>query len=131
MPAAEKLTLSKKERICSKKLINELFTGNGHSMTAFPLRVVYMKHNIASSGPQSEMLVSVPKRYFKHAVDRNRIKRQVRESFRRNKHTITDALNADTEAVAMAFVWLSNQHMATAEVENRMVRLMTRISESL
>ncbi len=131
MPAAEKLTLSKKERICSKKLINELFTGNGRSMTAFPLRVVYMKRTIDSGQPQAEMLVSVPKRYFKHAVDRNRIKRQVREAFRRNKHTVTAPLNTPTEAVAMAFVWLSNEHMATTEVENRMVSLLTRISERL
>lgn len=131
MSAAERFTLSKEERICSKKLINELFTGNGRSMTAFPLRVVFMKRTIVDDQPRAAMLVSVPKRYFKHAVDRNRVKRQVREAFRRNKSIITQNLTEDHDAVAMAFVWLTNEKYPSSEVENRMVRLLTRISECL
>ena len=131
MSAAERFTLSKEERICSKKLINELFTGNGRSMTAFPLRVVFMKRTIIDDQPRAAMLVSVPKRYFKHAVDRNRVKRQVREAFRRNKSIITQNLPDDHEAVAMAFVWLTDEKFPSSEVENRMVRLLTRISECL
>lgn len=131
MSAAERFTLSKEERICSKKLINELFTGNGRSMTAFPLRVVFMKRTIVDDQPRAAMLVSVPKRYFKHAVDRNRVKRQVREAFRRNKSIITQNLTDDHDAVAMAFVWLTNEKNPSSEVENRMVRLLTRISECL
>lgn len=131
MSAAERFTLSKEERICSKKLINELFTGNGRSMTVFPLRVVFMKRTIVNDQPRAAMLVSVPKRYFKHAVDRNRVKRQVREAFRRNKSIITQNLTDDHEAVAMAFVWLTDEKFPSSEVENRMVRLLTRISESL
>lgn len=131
MSAAERFTLSKEERICSKKLINELFTGNGRSMTAFPLRVVFMKRTIVDDQPRAAMLVSVPKRYFKHAVDRNRVKRQVREAFRRNKSIITQNLTEDHEAVAMAFVWLTDEKFSSSEVENRMVRLLTRISECL
>lgn len=131
MSAAERFTLSKEERICSKKLINELFTGNGRSMTAFPLRVVFMKRTIVDDQPRAAMLVSVPKRYFKHAVDRNRVKRQVREAFRRNKSIITQNLTDDHEAVAMAFVWLTDEKFPSSEVENRIVRLLTRISECL
>lgn len=131
MSAAERFTLSKEERICSKKLINELFTGNGRSMTAFPLRVVFMKRTIVDDQPRAAMLVSVPKRYFKHAVDRNRVKRQVREAFRRNKSIITQNLTDDHKAVAMAFVWLTDEKFPSSEVENRMVRLLTRISECL
>lgn len=131
MSAAERFTLSKEERICSKKLINELFTGNGRSMTAFPLRVVFMKRTIVDDQPRAAMLVSVPKRYFKHAVDRNRVKRQVREAFRRNKSIINQNLTDDHEAVAMAFVWLTDEKFPSSEVENRMVRLLTRISECL
>ena len=131
MSAAERFTLSKEERIYSKKLINELFTGNGRSMTAFPLRVVFMKRTIVDDQPRAVMLVSVPKRYFKHAVDRNRVKRQVREAFRRNKSIITQNLTDDHDAVAMAFVWLTDKKFPSSEVENRMVRLLTRISECL
>ena len=131
MSAAERFTLSKEERICSKKLINELFTGNGRSMTAFPLRAVFMKRTVGDDQPRAAMLVSVPKRYFKHAVDRNRVKRQVRETFRRHKSIIIHNLTDDHEAVAIAFVWLTNEKYPSSEVENRMVRLLTRISECL
>ena len=59
------------------------------------------------------------------------MKRQVREAFRRNKSIITQNLTDDHEAVAMAFVWLTNEKYPSSEVENRMVRLLTRISECL
>lgn len=91
---------------------------------------VYEAHHVDDQ-PRAAMLVSVPKRYFKHAVDRNRVKRQVREAFRRNKSIITQNLTDDHEAVAMAFVWLTDEKFPSSEVENRMVRLLTRISECL
>ena len=131
MSAAYTFALSKQERICSKKLIDELFTGNGRSMTAFPLRAVFMRRQRTAGESQTAMLVSVPKRYFKRAVKRNRVKRQVREAFRRHKSILASSLQADGDAVAVAFVWLSDTLLTTAEVERRMVRLMTRISESL
>ena len=77
------------------------------------------------------MLVSVPKRYFKRAVKRNRVKRQVRESFRHNKHLLDDKLQAGHYAVAIAFVWLTDSQYSTAEVEHRVVQLLTRINERL
>ena len=131
--AAEANTLGKEERICSKKLIEKLFKGGrSKSMVAYPLRVVYaQKADDEGENIPAQMLVSVSKRHFKHAVDRNRVKRQVREAFRRNKSIITQNLTDDHEAVAMAFVWLTNEKYPSSEVENRMVRLLTRISECL
>ena len=132
MSAADTFTLSKQERICSKKLIEELFTGTGsRSLTAFPIRAVFLKRQQTTNQPQAAMLVSVPKRYFKHAVKRNRVKRQIREAFRRNKSILTSHLHNEGDAVAVAFVWLTDKLYPTAEVESRMVQLMTRISERL
>lgn len=131
MSAAEQFTLSKQERICSKRLIDQLFSGNGQTMTAFPIRVVFMKRQLAPGEPQAAMLVSVPKRFFKRAVKRNKIKRQLREAYRRNKSILTRTLQHDDEGVAVAFIWLADRLFTTEEVENRMVRLMTRISECL
>jgi len=79
-----KKTFSKAEKLKSKKLIEALFQ-EGKSISAYPLRLVYLKtefeDNIAAKTG-----VSVNKRNFKHAVDRNRIKRLMREAFRLNKH---------------------------------------------
>lgn len=132
MYAADAFTLSKQERIRSKKLINELFTGTGsRSMTAFPIRVVFLKREHIMNEPKAAMLVSVPKRYFKHAVDRNKVKRQIREAFRRNKPILTDHLQTEGDTIAVAFIWLAACIYPTAEVENRIVQLMKRISERL
>lgn len=130
-------TLPKSERLHSKKLIDELFAG-GHSksMSAFPLRVVYMREaprhdtvahhdepqDNAGNNP-SQMLISVPKRCFRRANKRNLVKRQVREAYRKNKHII-DGLNT-----AMAFVWLDGKLYPTEEVEKRVVSLLTRMAE--
>ena len=130
MSAAERFTLSKEERICSKKLINELFTGNGRSMTAFPLRVVFMKRTIVDDQPRAAMLVSVPKRYFKHAVDRNRAKRQLREAYRLQKHQLVEALPND-KTLHIAFIWLSDRPVPSHIVSARMEVALRRIRENI
>ena len=107
-------------------------------MTAAPLRMVYMADTrqadplpAKAHQPMAQMMVSVPKRYFKRAVKRNRVKRQVRESFRRNRHLLDDKLQAGHHAVAIAFVWLTDSLYSTAEVEHRVTQLLTRINERL
>ncbi|MDY3945588.1 MAG: ribonuclease P protein component, partial [Prevotella sp.] len=85
--------LPKSERINSKKLIDRLFKGGGaKSMSAFPLRVVFMTEDGDAHEPFAQMMVSVPKRFFKRAVKRNLVKRLVREAYRRNKQVLIDTL---------------------------------------
>ena len=89
MPQPGAKTFCKEERLCRKALIEKLFHKEGsRSMAAFPLRLVYMKSPAGEDGPAAQMLVSVPKRCFKRAVKRNRVKRQVREAYRKNKHIL-------------------------------------------
>lgn len=78
--------LPKEERLCSKKLIEELFR-KGSSFNLYPLRFVLVKH----TQPQSlspQVLISVSKKSFKKAVDRNRLKRQLREAYRLHKQML-------------------------------------------
>lgn len=85
LPEKEKISYSfpREERLRSKKLITELFS-KGSSFNLYPLRFVYVKHpQLETTAPQ--ILVSVSKKYFKKAVDRNRLKRQMREAYRLNK----------------------------------------------
>ena len=79
-------TFPKAERLCSKKLIGQLFA-RGSAFNLYPLRFVVLKAETPLVAfPQ--VLISVSKKYFKHAVDRNRLKRQIREAYRLNKHQL-------------------------------------------
>lgn len=79
-------TFSKEERLCSKRLIALLFS-KGSSFNVYPLRFVY--HTPPDMPPGlPQVLISVSKRYFKRATDRNRLKRQIREAYRLNKQAL-------------------------------------------
>ena len=123
--------LKKRERMVSLKLIDTLFGGGcSQSLAAFPLRAVYIKKERAQGEAPVQMLVSVPKKRFKHAVDRNRVKRQVREAFRQHKELLYEAL-AENEQLLLAFIWLSDAHRSSRDVESRVVGLMQRVAEKL
>ena len=126
------LTLTKEERICSKKLIEALFAGNGsRSMTSYPIRAVFLEQKSAEGEPPVQLLVSVPKRCFKRAVKRNRVKRQIREAFRRNKHVLADTVTGSGRSVAVALIWMSADLSATHLVETKVKDLLVRIKERL
>lgn len=121
----------KKERIVSQKLIEELFGGGkSHSLAAFPLRVVYMQQERQDRQEPVEVLISVPKKRLHHAVDRNRAKRQIREAYRLQKQLLTEKM-AQGQTVDIAFVWLSDQLLPSAEVNGRMKNLLERIAKRI
>ena len=138
---AGRSSFPKQERMVSRQLIETLFGANhtrhellpgeargSHSMAVFPLRVVYMTRERGEDGVPVQLLISVPKKHFKHAVDRNRVKRQIRESYRRHKELLTNSL-PDTQQLLIACVWLSDQHEPSSAVERKLVLLMQRIGE--
>ena len=126
-------TLDKSERLCSKKLIERLFGGGHKSFPAFPLRVVYMPLAPEENTADASILISVPKKRFKHAVKRNQVKRQVREAYRHNKHILLDALKAQETPTSMilAFIWLDNKIHSTEEVAYKVKKLLMHIAEEM
>ena len=115
----------------SLRLIDELF-GGGHSrsVAAFPLRAVFMQRPRGAHDEPLQMLISVPKKYFHHAVDRNRVKRQVREAWRLHKSLLAEALASDKQLL-IAFVWTSDTLLPTSAVAERVANLTRRITEKL
>lgn len=112
--------LSKNERICEYHLIEQIFSRKeGGSLSHFPLRLIYYP-----SADGNKILISVPKRHFKRAVDRNRIKRQVREAYRKNKSLIANC------SFAIAFIWTAGKMLDTMEVEAKVVNLLTSLNKS-
>ena len=85
-----KYRLRKHERISKKKMINTLFEGGSKSFCIYPIRMVYTL--IDNSDSPVSILITVPKRKMKNAVDRNRIKRQVREAYRQKKKDLIEVI---------------------------------------
>lgn len=132
MEHIHQFSLTKKERLCSKRLIDCLFDGKGKSFSNFPIRVVFKSVPRDTSIAQVSVLISVSKRRFKHAVNRNRVKRQIREAYRKNKHTLTEVMQCHTEEnLLVGFLWLSDQLHKSNEVENKLQHLLLRISEQI
>ena len=129
----KKYTLNKSERLDSKKLIERLSAGGNKSFPAFPLRVVYMPLTPEENVADASILISVPKKRFKHAVKRNRVKRQVREAYRHNKHILLKALKAkeSPNKMILAFIWLDNKLYSTEQVEYKVKKLLTHIAENI
>ena len=95
---------SKKEKLKSKKLITLLFN-EGKSINSYPVKLIYLPTTL-STNVQVQTMVTVPKRNFKSAVKRNRIKRYLRESYRLNKAVVLD--NSD-QSFAFLFLYLGKK----------------------
>jgi len=82
-----KATFKKAERLSGEKLIKELFE-RGSSFNLYPFRVSFLPHP-KQDHPFNQILVTVSRHNFKRAVDRNAIKRRIREGYRLHKHELT------------------------------------------
>lgn len=122
-------TLRKAERLHSKIQIGKIFEGGSQSFSIFPIRVVY--RFIEQAEAPVSLLLSVSKRRFKRAVHRNRVKRQLREAYRKNKHTLCQAVAEREKQLAVAFIYLSDKHIASSELETKVKTALARISEQL
>ena len=119
----------KAEHLCLRNDIDALFSAGAKVLTAYPLRVVYreVKHK---EGPKVKVLLSVPKRKLRHAVDRNRANRQLREAYRLNKPTLLETLG-DKQGLHLAFMWLSDKPVDSKVIEKKVINLLHRIGEQL
>jgi len=116
---------SKKEKLKSKKLIEELFA-EGKVVSVFPLRLVYIKSSL-KEGINLKTSVSVSKRNFKNAVDRNKIKRLMREAYRLNKASY---FNNITTQYAFMILYIGKEKPTYVQVETKMKLLFEKFLDS-
>lgn len=107
----------KNEKLKSKKTIDLLFT-KGKSVSKFPLRLVYTP--ITDTDEKLKFGVSVSKKHFKHAVDRNYFKRVLRECYRLNKHLIHDNLD---QSYAIMFFYQTKERLSYQEINEKTIQL--------
>ena len=113
-------TYSKQEKLKKKKLIELLFQ-EGQSIKAFPVRLIYLPH--AHNGPgHFQTGVSVSKKKFKSAVDRNRIKRLLREAYRLEKGELTE--NPDTKKHLFMFIYFGDKEVSLESLRKSLRRTL-------
>ena len=110
-------TYPKNEKLKSTKTIDLLFS-EGKSVSKFPLRLVYIP--VLDSEEKLKFGVSVSKKHFKKAVDRNYFKRVLRECYRLNKHLIHDHLD---QPYAIMFFYQTKERLTYREINEKTIQL--------
>lgn len=121
-----KFTLGKAERLKSKKLIERLFE-EGSSLKVYPFKLIYLKTPHRSEFPV-QATFSVPKRRFKKAVDRNRIKRLLREAYRLEKQIVYEGING---SFVFMITFIGKEEPAFVDVKKNMRKLLNVFVEEL
>ncbi|PTB94065.1 ribonuclease P protein component [Marivirga lumbricoides] len=118
----------KEERLSSKKIIKELFN-KGSSFYLFPFKVLYLKNSFVTSEnlKPHQILVTVPKKKFKKAADRNPIKRRVRESYRLQKHLISpDQLHT---SLWIAYIYTTDKALPFSLIQEKLKMTLERLEK--
>lgn len=121
-----KYTFNKKEKLKSQKLIEQLFA-EGQSVAVYPLRLVYLQTHF-DEPVKIKAGVSVSKRHFKKAVDRNRIKRLMKEAFRLNKTAI---FNNISNQYAFMILYIGNDGTDFDSVNTKMKALLQKFTDKV
>ncbi len=111
-------TYPKAEKLKSKTTIDSLFS-IGKSVSKYPLRLVYVPINLENE-EKIKFGVSVSKKYFKNAVDRNYFKRVLRETYRLNKHLLLENLD---QPYAIMFFYQTKERLTYQEIESKTIQL--------
>jgi len=123
-------TFKKKERLTQNLLIDKLFNESS-SFNLSPFKVFYLRHPHPDDF-DARILIAASRKKFKRAVDRNRIKRLVREAYRLNKQPLLDQLHAASVKMYIAFVFIGNSaEIEFAEVEKKVKLCLDKIVQML
>lgn len=116
----------KAEKLKSKKIIDLLFS-EGKSVTKYPLRLIFVKHDFEEDVPL-KMGVSVSKKYFKKAVDRNYFKRLLRDCYRLNKQVLTEKLS---DKYCCMFFYQTNEKLSYEEINQKTIQLFEKFLKTI
>lgn len=119
-------TFSKQERLCGSKRIDRLFSEGNRQISVFPVRLVWL---LTDDIEGVQILISAPKRNFHHAVDRNRIKRQIREFYRTSSAALKKTVAASNKGLVLAFLFNDTRNWETCKLMPRLQSAMDKLME--
>jgi ribonuclease P protein component len=118
-------SLKKREILRSKKSIKELFN-SGSSFFLYPFKVQYLPD---FNSPNNQVLFSVSKRNFRNAVDRNLLRRRMREAYRLNKSLLL-ADEKEAFSISIALIYISKFKLPYTEIENKLKQVLVRLNKT-
>ncbi len=123
-----KNTFPKAEHLCGKTAIDRLYA-EGNAFLSYPVRVVF--RTSGKGDVPARCLINAPKKKFKRATDRNRIKRQIREAYRKNKHELYRLLNEKDYQLHVSITYIGDKIETTAFVEKKTKGALVKLIEKL
>ncbi|MES2107097.1 MAG: ribonuclease P protein component [Bacteroidota bacterium] len=123
-------TFTKEERLCNKKLIEQLYH-NGSSFLCYPFKASWLLVDAPMQFP-AQILFSVAKKRYKRAVDRNLLKRRMREAYRLNKQTnLYNLLNSSNKQIVLSVGFIGKEIAEYDFIEKKMLKLLTQLSAEI
>jgi ribonuclease P protein component len=123
-------TFKKEERLCNKRLIDKLFH-SGSSFLCYPFKASWLYHTEPQQYP-AQILFSVSKKRYKYAVDRNLIKRCMRESYRLHKQqSLYNLLQTSGKTIVLSVGYIGKEIAPYAVVEKKMLKMLTQLADQL
>ena len=121
-------SFSKKERLKNKIEIESLFS-EGNRFFEYPFNVIWKLDS--NSDSNLKMAVSVPKKKIPNATDRNKIKRLVREAFRKNKTIVQQPLEAKDVKLHLMLIYSQSNIMSMSEIEDKISVTLQRLADEV
>ena len=125
----QRQTFRKSEKLCSRKIL-EMLIKNGKSIYLSTLRFSWLSVQLTEKVP-AQVAFSVPKRNFRLAVDRNRIKRRMREAYRKNKSLIYPLISSTRKQFALLFVYTGSEIPTYDQTEEKIKDALIRFAEDI
>ena len=119
-------TFTKDERLSSKAAIDKLFE-TGRSFHSAPFKICWLE-TIEGNSPV-QIVISVPKRSFKSSVDRNRLKRLIREAYRKNKNSLYEKM--EDKKILLMFIFTAKTMIEYKEMEEKIIVALQRLSKNI
>jgi ribonuclease P protein component len=118
-------TFTKEERLYKKSIIDKLFS-EGKGFIIDPFRIVWLDHRLDSIFP-AQILIAISKKKFKRAVDRNLMKRRIREAYRKNKEQLYTFLKKNNFSYVIGIIYIADKLTPYKEIDQKIKLVLQRL----